>query len=110
MGPYRTLVLALVALIVAVGVWHGVVSYSWSGQLVTPKGAKAEFVNVTCGPPWGSAYVHIPSIPHPISSPPCAQRQQYRIMIAADVVVGAVIFVLVLGWTRRTQTQPPVTA
>jgi hypothetical protein len=96
-----------VALVVGVGIWHGLVSYGWTGQLKTPTGAKTEFVNVTCGPPWGSSYVHIPSISHPIEAVPCGQRQQYRVMIAADVVVGAGVIAVLVGRTRRARPAPP---
>lgn len=99
--------LAVVALVVGVGVWHSLVSYSWTGPLVTPTGAKAETVTVTCGPPWGSSYVHIPSIPHPISGTPCGQREQYRFMVAADVVIGAVVVAVLVGRTRRARPNPP---
>lgn len=106
---YRRGAIVVIALVMAIGVYHAFTSYAWSGTLQTPKGAKTASVTYTCGPPWGSSYVHGPATtPYPVQGVPCGQREQYRTMIAIDVVLGLIALAAVTGWHRRVRPQPAV--
>jgi hypothetical protein len=104
---YRRVALVVIVAVVAFGVYHALISYEWSGPLDTPTGVAAKYVDFTCGPPWGTAYVHGPtSTPYRIEGTPCGQREEYRVMTVIDVVIGGIAFALIAGWSRRVRSQP----
>lgn len=111
MSFYRRAAIVLIALVMALGVYHAFRPYGWSSSLIVPKGVKAATVNYTCGPPWGSSYVHGPAVlPYAASNgSPCGQRGEYRAMIAVDVVVGVAAIGFLAGWPRRFRAQPTPT-
>lgn len=87
--------------------YHAVSPWGWTGQLRVPTGMPDQSISYTCGPPWGSGYVHGPdSAPaYPVVGTPCGERGQYQIMIGVDVLVG-VFAVVAIGLWSRTRLRP----
>jgi hypothetical protein len=101
MGDVRRIFLLGLLAFVAFNLVHAVMSYGWSGELQTPPGAAAVEVSYTCGPPFGSGYVHGPATTaYPLSGKPCGQRTQYQLLTVIDVLLGVGGIALVLGWER----------
>jgi hypothetical protein len=63
---------------------------------------KAADLTVTCGAPWGaaSARTSSPTLYIP-EGKPCAQRSQYQIMSAVDLVLGVGAVLAFVTWSRR---------
>lgn len=100
--------LVLLALVVFVGytLYHAVTPWDWTGQLQTPPPIQS--VSYTCGPPWGSAYVHGPRrTAAPLTSTPCGPRTTYQVMTAVDVLCGVFGIALVAGWRRVRRAPTP---
>jgi hypothetical protein len=102
----RTLVLGGIIVVLGFVVYHAFSPWGWTGQLKVPTGAPARSVSYTCGPPWGSGYVHGPdTTAYPLDATPCGERGQYQIMIGVDVLVG-VFAVFAVGMWSRTRPRP----
>jgi hypothetical protein len=104
----RKRILILGGIIVVVGfiVYHAVSPWAWTGQLKVPKGVPDQSLSYSCGPPWGSGYVHGPATTaYPLDGTPCGQRGQYQIMIGVDVVIG-IFAVSAMGLWSRTRHRP----
>jgi hypothetical protein len=83
-----------------------VIPHKTSIPLATPAGQKAMTVSFTCGPLWGSGYVHGPrATAYPLTSKPCTTRQTERDMTVADVIFGLIVIVVLLEFARRTPSE-----
>jgi hypothetical protein len=105
----RTLILGGIIVVLGFVVYHAVSPWGWTGQLKVPKGVADQSVSYTCGPPWGSGYVHGPETPaYPVDGKPCGQRGQYQIMIGVDLVIGTFALSAIGLWSR-TRLRPAPT-
>lgn len=90
-----------IAAVVGFLIYHSVTSWGWKGQLQTPAGVPTASAAYTCGPLWGSAYLHGPATtPYPLVGTPCAQRAKYQALTAVDVLLGVVAVGFVAGWKK----------
>jgi hypothetical protein len=80
--------------------------HKWHGTLVTPPGVPAQNVVYTCGPAWGSDYVHGPTnLQYPVSGTPCGDREQLRFTGVLDVALGLSAVSIVVFWTGQSAAQ-----
>lgn len=90
-----------IAVVVGFLIYHSVTPWGWKGPLQTPVGSPTASAAYTCGPLWGSAYVHGPATtPYPLVGSPCAERHKYQALTGVDVLVGVVAIGMVVSWKR----------
>ena len=100
----RTLVVALVVWMAAV-VAFSLRPRQWHGELAGT--APVQYVTVTCGPAWGSGYVHAPEhLSAPVAGTPCGDRQSMQLTSGLDVVVTLGVLLGLMLWTRRRAGDP----
>jgi hypothetical protein len=72
-------------------------------SLIVARGKPAKTATVSCGPVWGSGYVHAPAaVKAVISGNPCSSRRDEKVMTVVDVGLVAGGLVAFAGiWRRR---------
>jgi hypothetical protein len=102
----RGLIIAAFTLFGLYIAYHALSSSTMHVSLDTPAGQPGESVTYTCGPPWGSDYVHGPAHPkYPLSFVPCATRNSDRTMSGVDVILALAGIVITLNWARFRHTE-----
>lgn len=97
----RRVILLAVAAVVGFLIYHSVTPWGWTGQLQTPAGDPTASASYTCGPLWGSAYIHGPATTaYRLEGTPCGDRHPYQVLTAVDVLLGVVAIGFVAGWKK----------
>ncbi|HLI54217.1 MAG TPA: hypothetical protein VKU88_07825 [Acidimicrobiales bacterium] len=107
MSATRRVILAGLLVFLGFVVFHSVTPWSWSAPQAAPAGVTARQVSYTCGPLWGSGYVHgPPSTAYPLQGTPCAHRASAQLVSGVDVAIAlAGVAVVAAGALRPRQPQ-----